>query len=867
MEHQRNHRIWHWIGPAILLLLLLIYSSITPGWFYSPTFFSAAEGFLRVFSAAIDNQGNDPLFLGLLFLAVGYGAFRLSDLWFGPRSGRPVASVQFLAWLVLFLAGLLIPFQILLYISDCANLACITPFNLLVLGLLGLAAQELILPARGKGVRRQDRLAYEMPALAPAHSGADGPELPLRERLRGLRLEPVYVLAGAAVVLLLTVLVMLAAQQLYRGYDALWYHIPSALEYRDWRHARKFISGDWRWYPEVAEILDYYLLTARLHSLLAFNQLLAALLCLPVMYRASRRLGARPWAAWLAAFAFLALPITINQALFAGNDIWQALFQLLMLCFLLEAHFALDAALARKHLALSALALGLALGVKFSTVFTLPVLAPWALWLVWRNAARPDGRPARLRDRARALAWLCLLACSCCSFWYVRNFLQHANPLYPFGLKIAGHVLLKGEDRATEYFNAKLHEFVSRRREWLYYPFVEKLKWSDGWGATLAAFLYPMTLFPLWVAWRRRRRWRGLGVAHLACFLALALSWLTWFALTSREPRYIMFGYALTLVAGAPLLSIGPRTYRTLAGGVFLASLLVNAFNISLIVRERWCDASSHHELEIKVDPIADAINALPPGVMLAMPAGAYTTMYYGREFQHRVLPTYQIDAKKVQKYHPDYILTVWPEPLPWLHQELAKWNFERVAEATRENLIFTLFRSRTPREHPRDYAFRLDPDHPDKSDLCGRALTSRYVNVKGRRALEVQFQIPVALNSLEVVWWKHAKGNSWLEVKRDGKWVRRFKMSPPPDPAPGAQDPLVSYRNVSLMGAGPIEGVRISIPSDAAAVQRLTAYPAIAGERLAAIALCLVAAGVIGVRRIVLRDRAPRRPQWAVHD
>ena len=154
-------------------------------------------------------------------------------------------------------------------------------------------------------------------------------------------------------------------------YDALWYHLARAAFWKQ-QHAVAYIAGanDARLngFPPNAEILDAFtMILGRTERFVGFVQLAALLAAMVAVAGIARRIGLTVRQALFGALLFATLPVVILQSATALNDL---VFGALLACC---AYFLFTWRPAT--LALSALALGLALGTKFTAVLALPLLA------------------------------------------------------------------------------------------------------------------------------------------------------------------------------------------------------------------------------------------------------------------------------------------------------------------------------------------------------------------------------------------------------------------------------------------------------------------------------------------------------------
>jgi len=159
------------------------------------------------------------------------------------------------------------------------------------------------------------------------------------------------------------------------------------------------------------------------------SQLLNVLLALGlalVAVQLSRALGASSAPSLLAGLFVLCAPTLIEVAPLSKNDVACAFFQSLAVLALVEC-------LERRGYFVAGLAgalLGVALGVKYSTLHFALALTPFAAVLLTRSGEPGSGRK-------RLLVWGASVAVFA-SPWYVRNAVLFGNPLYPFMNDVLG---------------------------------------------------------------------------------------------------------------------------------------------------------------------------------------------------------------------------------------------------------------------------------------------------------------------------------------------------------------------------------------------------------------------------------------------
>jgi 4-amino-4-deoxy-L-arabinose transferase-like glycosyltransferase len=188
----------------------------------------------------------------------------------------------------------------------------------------------------------------------------------LREAFR----DPLLVVLGLAVAAGFGYVVAISVGTAPNDADVLWYHLARAAFWKQ-QHAVSFIAGanDSRLnvFAPNAEIADSFTMilggTARFTG---FVQLAALWATMIAVTGIARRIGLSPRQAIYAALLLATLPVVVLQASDPVNDLVVASFLACCAYFLFEAG---------ATIALSALALGLALGTKVTAVLALPVLA------------------------------------------------------------------------------------------------------------------------------------------------------------------------------------------------------------------------------------------------------------------------------------------------------------------------------------------------------------------------------------------------------------------------------------------------------------------------------------------------------------
>jgi hypothetical protein len=231
---------------------------------------------------------------------------------------------------------------------------------------------------------------------------------------------PVRGAAGAAIGLLGAV----AAIQLRRpilGQDAVTYHLPEVIGYVQSGHAGR-IFGDFYGlpvgnYPITEEVLLSWF-TGISHGYAAL--MLTTLATVPLLMLAGwvglGELDVPPALRYLALAGFVLVPLVCEAWVQPGTDLQATTW--LVCC----AALCLAARRSPALLAGALVAAGLALGTKTTVATWSVVVLAVALWF---------GRGA-LRSHWRALLAGLMLGVACGLTWYLRNWVEHGSPLWPF---------------------------------------------------------------------------------------------------------------------------------------------------------------------------------------------------------------------------------------------------------------------------------------------------------------------------------------------------------------------------------------------------------------------------------------------------
>jgi hypothetical protein len=252
---------------------------------------------------------------------------------------------------------------------------------------------------------------------------------------RGLRLRGAAALLAALCGTLLLAEVARGLLMPPLAWDSLTYHLPvPALWIQHggyWQWAAPDAWGDYSHYPANGELVAAFLLLP-FHGDLLVNLFGVPFLLLggAAVHGLATELGARGWNAMAAAALWVFAPPAFAYATTQYVDAPMAAEVLAGWLFALRfrrTHRPVDGTLAGA-------AFGLAAGTKHLGLVPLLVAAAAALWLLLRHRAHVG----------RGIAGGALAAAATGGPWYVRNWIETGNPVYPFRVAMGGHLLFAG---------------------------------------------------------------------------------------------------------------------------------------------------------------------------------------------------------------------------------------------------------------------------------------------------------------------------------------------------------------------------------------------------------------------------------------
>ena len=394
-------------------------------------------------------------------------------------------------------------------------------------------------------------------------------------------------------------------------------------------------------YPGNFELLVRWTLslgTDRLAFLLSFGSSVAAVW---VIYRIALELGQSRTAARISAMGAASLQVLAYQSMVVYSDSFTALCLLLATWLLLV--WARDGATDDRLTCGFGIALGLALGAKYSAGPPAIVLGLAWLWCMWRESFRPDAGGVDLlnwRRFGRSLAILVLSVLPAMAYWYLRNTIEQHNPLFP--LSIAG---LPGINLDALLANAPGPASAWER---LTFPWTETghiAGYETGLGplfaavALVAVFAAPLGRF------RESSGQRMLWLILLGAFAA-------WWRTGVIVPRYGLFPLLLSYVFIGELWTLFASRLLGVVIGVAVSATMLS-------VGHEMLGGAAYIELMFDPKPSVPAIiDQLPPSRILnvaGQPSGYYAK---GSDSRHRVFNLFKIvTLDDVRRLAPDYLL------------------------------------------------------------------------------------------------------------------------------------------------------------------------------------------------------------------
>jgi len=342
-----------------------------------------------------------------------------------------------------------------------------------------------------------------------------------------------------------------------RGWDILAYHLPRTLA---WLHHGDLgaYGSTGAFYPGNAGLPILSLLLSGSDRLVPIIQLPFALLSGVALFGLAREIGARVRSAAIAVLVFLVSPIVFFHATIAKDDLVVTAMVLAGALFLTRSLRAgLRPTERLREVAASGLALGLALGTKYSI---LPYVAASVPLLAFLHAARlgPGSGTSRWRGIAFMLGVFALAIAVPSAFWYVRNTIATGNPVAPLSLGVRGWIASPGIDKELQ--------FVASPGRWWVFPWTDRqlvagYNGTAGYGAAFAVFFVPGLVLAVRNA---VSRWsdRHSRAQFTAVLLSIVVGIIGWWFGKYHLPRLLLPVVGLACAPMALVFEMGVRQTR-----------------------------------------------------------------------------------------------------------------------------------------------------------------------------------------------------------------------------------------------------------------------------------------------------------------
>ncbi|MDQ3516360.1 MAG: glycosyltransferase family 39 protein, partial [Gemmatimonadota bacterium] len=442
-----------------------------------------------------------------------------------------------------------------------------------------------------------------------------------------------------AIAAVLSLAVFMNGYTAIRGYDSMGYHLPLAAS---WLKHSRLVTGPEEalnlFYPGNFELLVRWLLAPGVAHYAFLASFFSAVACVSVVFLIARHLGQPRRVALVSAVCAATFPAVAYLSATGYSDIFAALALLLAILFLLRWK---DGGSTNGTLMLCiGLSLGIAIGTKYSAVAPALVIAAICLADLFRSFRFVDEFRLQRVDTRRLAHQLLILGGSvaaCSAFWYVRNLVEHGNPVFPveaLGLRGVSMRYLIPVDPA-----------LSNVRNWFLYPWGSFAYREDDLGAMFAAIVLPA--FLLTPVMRRR----GSRSRKLLWWISLA-GLVLWLRTGNITPRYGLFPLLLCCVfAGELWMEFESAVLKT----VTVASL---AGMTALMGTTLISEAVYNRVVRPARNGVPVAVDSLPPARILNGLGGQSAYHAMGADHRHQVITLYRdVAPGDVLRYRPDYLL------------------------------------------------------------------------------------------------------------------------------------------------------------------------------------------------------------------
>ena len=425
-----------------------------------------------------------------------------------------------------------------------------------------------------------------------------------------------------------------------QGFDSWSYHIPlSARWLTDARFTRGMEATLTDFYPGNFEFLGRWILLFGSPRYVFIVSLCAGIACIYMLYRICRELNQSRIAALVAAASAATCVVFSNLATSSYSDLLATLGILLAIFFLMQW--------IRDHRRWQLISLGFGLAIAIGTKYTaLPAMVTVLVILLFhwfrRDSYRTPTNTSAMRlfvyDSACVIAPLFL----CAAYWYIRNSVQHGNPVFPvsmFGL----------HGVAMDYLVPPKPGLPEPGIQRLLFPWTEfgfgRAYYDDGIGIMFAGVALPgLLLLPIISPQMRQ--------PQVAVWIITLVTLVYWASTGSLYARFGLIPIVLAFIFVGEMWDAVPSF---LSRGVISVALGVA---MTLLVFQLLSTAAYSHLLPPGRKGVPSVVDGLPAAAILNGVNAELTLPLMGRDYRH-VVTTYfrDLTPNDVPVARPDLLL------------------------------------------------------------------------------------------------------------------------------------------------------------------------------------------------------------------
>lgn len=362
-----------------------------------------------------------------------------------------------------------------------------------------------------------------------------------------------------------------------QGWESSAYHLPLAIHFLQTNSLELWDKVGIHTNYANSSIYYAFLLNFLPEKIVSGAAFVYLLILSSAIYGISRIIGSDKTSSIIAALGILTIPMVSFASVNLSSDVGGVAFLAVSL------YFALIIDVRSRYLPiLSGLAAGIAIGLK--ALHLIPAAFITIVFFANGYMYSEKRLMGRFWDALRPSGSFLLALLFITSYWWVRNFSEFGNPLYPIYVEPVFDLLgwPKAFDTNPDHFLDVQQYWVSSSWAWLTYPWVE---WhygghfynaNSGVGAFFSALVPPAFLSAVYVG-RTVRSERRMALLYLvggAVFLLFA-----WFVLNNRQPKYALGSivFLIPLVAWSISLTVGKirSLYLALGSSLIILMLLV----------------------------------------------------------------------------------------------------------------------------------------------------------------------------------------------------------------------------------------------------------------------------------------------------